>query len=459
MLPKITNNFNSQLLGLSIYFLIFIRLNYFDYSLVQDEISFLSFSQGMPWFQSPSREYFGQMFWVLLKALDIVSLKVFFAPLSKFLFSSLVLTSLLLSIRFAKDGNNKKYVIFLALTSPFFYWSGKVIGPEVLSTFFIFLSLAALESEKKYLSFLLVGAAAGIKLTAFPALIFLLIIFLLSEQSRLRNCLACLALSLVGFLLMNPTDLFGVFGGLASRPQPQNLDLYSFPSILGNFLPSICKHLFEINEKLRFTWDLIPITSFQDLSFGYVTLILILLTLIIERSKYFFPYLLFLFFQIAWVLAGDGGEGFPWYWTSIVPITLYVFSHLNLELELIRGVKKIPPLTIGAAIIAISFTVSMPTIIASIYQKDRQKSINANYANDMTCIRKNYGASGLPIVKRVDFRVSMDRYEYDIPNYHGGYLLVISDRFFQSDDTILGPLKTPNRYLGKCGNLLVFQLG
>lgn len=453
MLPKITNNFNSQFLGLSIYLLIFIRLNYFDYSLVQDEINFLQFSKGMSWFSSPPREYFGQMFWTLLKALDFVSLGVFFAPLSKVFFSSLILASLLLSIGFARDGDNNKYVIFFALTSPFFYWSGKVIGPEVLSTFFIFLSLAALGSEKKYLSFLLVGAAVGVKLSAFPALIFLLTIFLLSEQSRLRNCLACLALSLVGFLLMNPTDFFGVFGRLASRVQTQNLDqLLSIPTY---FFGS----LFEINE-LKFTWDLIPNTSFQDLSFGSVTLILILLALIMERSKYFFPYLLFLFFQIAWVLFGNSGQGFPWYWTSILPITIYVFSHLNLQLELIRGVKKLPPLTLGAAIIAISFTISIPTIIASIYQKDRQKSINANYANDIACIRKNYGASGLPIVKRVDFRVSMDRYDYDIPNYQGGYLLVISDRFFQSnDEIIIGPLKTPNRYLGKCGNLLAFQLG
>lgn len=420
---------------------------------MQDEINFLQFSKGMSWFSSPSREYFGQMFWALLKALDFISPAIFFAPLSKVLFSSLILASLLLSIGFTRDGDNKNYVTFFALTSPFFYWSGKVVGPEILSTFFIFLSLAALRSDKKYLSFLFVGAAVGIKVSAFPVLIFLLMIFLLNEKSRSRNLLECLALSLVGFILMNPTDLFDVFGRLASRVKMQNLDKsLSFPTYF------FCS-LLDINQ-LKYTWDLIPNTSFQDLSFDSVTLILILLALIMERSKYFFPYLLFLFFQIAWVLFGSGGQGFPWYWTSILPVTIYVFSHLSLQPELVKVAKNFPPLTLGAAIIVISFTASMPTIIASIYQKDRQKSINANYAKDIACIRKNYGAVGLPIVKRVDFKVSMDRYDYDVPNYQGGYLLVISDRFFQSNDEIIvGPLKNPNRYLGRCGNLLAFHLG
>jgi hypothetical protein len=151
--------------------------------------------------------------------------------------------------------------------------------------------------------------------------------------------------------------------------------------------------------------------------------------------------------------------GFPWYWTSILPVTLFVFSQLNLIQQLTSGGKFISPINIGAAIIGVSFTTSLPIIVTSIYQKDRQKNINANFARDMICVRKNYGSEELPIVKRVDFRFSMDRYDFDIPLYYDGYLFVISDRFFQSnDDIIIGALKRPNKYLGRCGNLLIFRL-
>ena len=145
------------------------------------KIKFLSWAKSMQWFQSPSPEYFGQLYWLLLKFISKIVPSFLYAPVAKLIFAGLLYLGFLSCIFYANTKKLKFYCLALALTSPLFYWSGKMIGPEILSISMVFFGLALHSVNKDKLSFLLIGIAAGIKLTVLPVLIYILINKLLNN--------------------------------------------------------------------------------------------------------------------------------------------------------------------------------------------------------------------------------------------------------------------------------------
>ena len=50
-----------------IYIILLFKISVIDYSLVPDELKFIEISKTTKWFQAPSPEIFGQLFWLILK--------------------------------------------------------------------------------------------------------------------------------------------------------------------------------------------------------------------------------------------------------------------------------------------------------------------------------------------------------------------------------------------------------
>ena len=145
---------SSTKLLLILYTLIAIKINFIDFSLTPDEIKFLAWAKSIQWFQTPSPEDFGQLYWLFLKTISTIVPSFLYAEVAKIIFAGLLYLGLLSCVYYADTSKLKLYCIALALTSPLFYWSGKMIGPEVLSISIVFFGLALHSVNKDKLSFL-----------------------------------------------------------------------------------------------------------------------------------------------------------------------------------------------------------------------------------------------------------------------------------------------------------------
>ena len=111
---------SSSKLLVIIYTLIAIKINIIDFSLSPDEIKFLAWAKSMQWFQSPSPEYFGQLYWLLLKFISKIVPSFLYTPVAKFIFAGLLYLGFLSCIFYANTNKLKFYCLALALTSPLF---------------------------------------------------------------------------------------------------------------------------------------------------------------------------------------------------------------------------------------------------------------------------------------------------------------------------------------------------
>ena len=443
-----------------LYTLIAIKINIIDFSLSPDEIKFLFMAENINWFQTPSPEYFGQLYWIFLKAISKLTPSFLYAEVAKIIFSSLLYCGLLSCIFYSNTNKIKFYCIALALTSPLFYWSGKMIGPEILSVSLVFFGLALHSVKKDKFSFLILGLAVGIKLTVLPVLIYILINKLF-DHFRIRDLFLYGLLVCLGFVIANPTDNVFIITRLIETRSNTSQALWPyFKSLLTliNFRPS---HIM--------TWDLIPNNSFQDVTFFWFTYVLILFGSLLTNRKLFISYSIFLIFHFIWIIKGNSGFGFPWYWMSLVPVSLHVFSNLKLDLPIFNN-KYFSKINLGIIIILCSFFQSSPVIFSQIDQKQYHKKNIANFGEDYLCFVNNYQLDDLKVMKRVGFEMEssfkLPMYEYSMKPQGGDwentlgedFYLLISSRFFYGSTFSQNILKNRNILLGRCGDILIFRI-
>jgi hypothetical protein len=451
---------SSTKLLLILYTLIAIKINFIDFSLTPDEIKFLAWAKSIQWFQTPSLEDFGQLYWLFLKSISKIVPSFLYGEVAKIIFAGLLYLGFLSCIFYANTKKTKFYCLALALTSPLFYWSGKMIGPEILSISIVFFGLALHSVNKDKLSFLLIGLAVGIKLTVLPVLIYILINKLF-DHFKIRDLFIYGLLFCLGFLIANPTDNVSLITRLIETRGDASQSL----------LPSLKLLLSVINfrPEHKMTWDLIPVRSFQDITFFWFTYILILFGALLTNKKLFLSYIVFLIFHFIWIIKGNGGIGFPWYWMSLVPVSLHVFSNLNLEL-LIFNNKYFPKINLGIIIILCSFIQSSSIIVSQIHQKQHHKQNIVDFGEDYMCFIENYKIDNLKVMKRVGFeeesRFQLPMYEYVMEptgdkwknTLNEDFYLLISSRFFYGDTFSQNILKNRNKLLGRCGDILIYRV-
>ena len=450
-----------------IYSLIAIKINVIDYSLSPDEIKFLAWAENLPWFQSPSPEYFGQIFWFLLQVIWEITPSFVYPEIAKLIFAVLLFLAFLSTIFFSKNEKAQFYSLALALTSPLFYWNGKMIGPEILSLSLVFFGLAFHSVHKDKLSFFFIGIAVGAKLTVLPVLAYLFLNHLFNNL-KFRDFLIYGLLFCLGFIIANPTDNISLILRLAdSRGDVSH-------EILPAFL-QMWKLIFTFRPDHKMTWDLILHNSFQDLTFYWFTFALILFVALISNLKLFLSYLVFLIFHFIWIIKGNSGLGFPWYWMSLVPVTLHVFSNLNLNLKIFNH-RYFSSINIGIIIIICSFFLSSNAIVFQVHQKQYQKQNIVDFGEDYLCFLDNYKHENLKVMKRIGFappskvqipiKVQIPMYDYgmeplweDWKNRTGeDFYLLISSRFFYGETFAQNILKNTNKLLGRCGDILIFRV-
>jgi len=452
---------SSTKLLILLYGLIAIKINLIDYSLTPDEIKFLAWAKTMPWLQSPSPEYFGQIYWLLLKLISSLVPSFMFGEVAKLIFAGLLYLSFLSCIYYANTSKSKFYCVALALTSPLFYWNGKMIGPEILSISLVFFGLALYSVKKYNFSFLVIGIAIGAKFTVLPVLAYIFISKLL-ERIQIRILFIYGLLVCLGFLIANPTDNISLIMRLADTRGDSTKEIIPFAQTLWglviNFRPP---HIM--------TWDLIPNNSFQDITFFWFTFVLILFGSLLTSKRLFLSYAIFLIFHFVWIVKGNSGLGFPWYWMSLVPVTLHVFSKLNLEL-LIFNHRYFSKLNLGIIIILCSFVQSSSVIVSQIHQKQYQKQNIVDFGDDYLCFIQKYKLEDLKVNTKVGFakesKFHMPLYDYvmepvweDWRNKTGeDFYLLISSRFFYGETFSQNILKNRNRLLGRCGDILIFRI-
>ena len=452
---------SSSKLLVIIYTLIAIKINIIDFSLSPDEIKFLAWAKSMQWFQSPSPEYFGQLYWLLLKFISKIVPSFLYTPVAKFIFAGLLYLGFLSCIFYANTNKLKFYCLALALTSPLFYWSGKMIGPEILSISIVFFGLAFHSVNKDKLSFLLIGLAAGIKLTVLPVLIYILINKLLNNF-KIRDLFLYGLLFCLGFLIANPTDNLSLILRLIETRGNASQSILPFAN-------GLWATIINFRPNHQMTWDLIPNNNFQDITFFWFTFVLIIYGALISNRKLFISYIVFLIFHFIWIIKGNSGLGFPWYWMGLVPVTLHVFSNLNLEL-LIFNNKYFPKINLGIIIILCSFIQSSSIIVSQIHQKQHHKQNIVDFGEDYMCFIENYKLDNLKVMKRVGFeeesRFQLPMYEYVMQpsgeNWRNtldeDFYLLISSRFFYGETFSQNILKNRNKLLGRCGDILIYRV-
>ncbi|MDA8691932.1 hypothetical protein N9M18_02250 [Candidatus Pseudothioglobus singularis] len=444
-----------------LYSFIAIKMNIIDFSLTPDEIKFIEWAESIQWFQTPSPEYFGQIYWFLLKLISTVTPSFLYPELAKIIFAGLLYLGLLSCIFFTKDSKSKFYCLALALTSPLFYWNGKMIGPEILSVSLVFFGLAYYSIKKYKVSFLIIGIAVGAKLTVLPVLAYIFVIELL-KRTKIRDVFIYGFLIFLGFLIANPTDNFSLIMRLADTRGDSTTEIIPFAK-------SLWGSVFNFRPKHMMTWDLILHNNFQDITFYWFTYILILYGALLTNKRLFLSYLSFLIFHFFWIIKGNSGLGFPWYWMTLVPVTLHVFSNLNLELLIFKH-RYFSKLNLGILIILCSLIQSSSTIVFQIHQKQYQKQNLVDFGDDYLCFIRDYKREDLKVLKRVGFekesKFQFPTYDYSMEpigdawkNKTGkDFYLLISSRFLYGETFSQNILKNRNQLLGRCGDVLIFKI-
>jgi len=440
-----------------IYILILFKISIIDYSLVMDEIRFIEIAKSTKWFQSPSPEFFGQLFWVIIKFFQFI-LPNFLVPIFlKFFFSTLLLLSFLSCIYFNSNNENRFYTLALAITCSYFYWSGKVIGPEVISTSFIFFSLAALSLSMRKTSYIFIGISIGIKLTALPAIVYVFLFDMFMKKLNFQKFKATLLIP-IGFLIANPTDHFKIFERIF---QIRELTQTSYL----NYLES----LFTYHRFYQWTWDLVPDGNLEVLTFNSIVIIIILVLTYTERYTLGFIYTIFIVFQFYFVLSSNDTP-FPWYFLNVVPISLHVFSKLKVMEIHIFNFTFLKKINLALIILFISFILNSPHIINQLHQKQYQKDIISNFAIDLKCLEKDIKKENLQVVYKAGFKKFFDfglphvlgkqMYNFQEPgqSINKPYFLVISRRFLYADTPSQNLLKYKNSLNATCNNLLLFKV-
>lgn len=304
-------NSGKLLLSLTFAYLLFICLYILHYkSLVPDEIHFLEVATQFKLLHSGNPDYFGQIFWGVL---SYINNPLYLRILYLFFFVTPVLFYL---VRLSKISNlNSFCFLLLYISMPFSFWTGKLIGPELLNYFLIFLALALIIFKRNYIPFLLMGICIGIKFDAIAVLLPFFYVYY-NENRCDFNTLRFIRLVPFQILLI-------IFGFILANPYSYNDLLIKLFFDKGSISVDIFNNIKLALYKETWTWDAIQCTGFFRYIISIPSFVLLLLYTFIFDKKIFV--LLTAIFLIPLAIIVRTEHAFIWYFFNTIPFFLYIF--------------------------------------------------------------------------------------------------------------------------------------
>ncbi len=311
-------------------YLFFYGSLFLDYRAVtSDEVINFEISREFNFFQTnvpPANT--GAIFWMFLGFFpNIASARIFFF--------ALFAISVYLIIEVGKTAKKESlFLLLLWMSMPFAFWTGKLLSPEIPLLFLTSLSLTLFPTKKKF-SFVIIGIAVGIKLSAVPVLVF----FLLTELKRreILKCFGYLSVALTTFALTNIFNLKRFLQSLLTNPENR--------STAGSMT-----RLGEILVGKGQSWDSVQLGSFGHFFIHPALVFTLLIIGMTMRVKNTLSLLLTLLTST--LLIWNSRDGFGWYWLPIVPLIIRYFSDVYKQLHQQNYLKKF--LTVALVLIPIA---------------------------------------------------------------------------------------------------------
>lgn len=340
-------------------------------TIVPDERMFIGGAQNFSFFSRTAPPYqYGSLFWILLSILKSqLLIRIFFLAL--FLTIPLLITSSY------KSPLSKLICLLFYLSTPYAFWTGKLISPEILVLFLGSLALNCYP-KKIYFSAFLTGLAVGVKLTGLPFVLFLLTLTILNKIS-IRIILYSFAFCLMGFWLANPI----------------NADLYVL-EIIQSQLNSKDALVFD-RERLqqmlfeeKWSWDNVLTNSFSQMICS--PYILIGLIFVIGINSFPLAIAVGVFAVGSFCMVYLGQALYAWYFFPFVPVIMFALRSLEANSETapynsMPGHKKTwLASSLVLILIAINFYQTIPYSIFQANEKFQHIASRKNYPTE--CVGK-----------------------------------------------------------------------
>lgn len=454
---KHLSKFDFFWLGPVVYSLMlgYLYLNYT--ALVPDESNFIGIAKRFDFLATADAPLgYGALYWLVLSFGHYpMVIRCFF-----FIFMISILILFLKNIEI-KENRYTAFIFFLGL--PFSFWSGKLIGPEILMVLFLSLGLYFARKDLPKAS-LFIGLAIGIKLQA------IFVLFYFFTFNGLRKTFQSLALILLGVFLANPLNFHSYLD--------QFIGLIPWSFSDGSLVFKGASNVFS-TEKLQSalfgistTWDLIPNGSF---SMNVMNPYLLLLALVFgsiyipaKTTRFLFSLIALTYFMT--VTPGVYG----WYWFTMIPILLdYVVSLLNAKTNNLPKRLKFNDSAKYAVVLLIClahFTLGIPNNFSQISEKQQQ--IENIQSFDKECVLKRVSSLKPDVIYfKGDFGINSSflenlgkpiYWQFDSPSLDGKRgVIVVSSRLLQNEFFLSNFLeeKSMLRIHSQCGELLIVLAG
>lgn len=333
-------------------------------TIVPDERVFIGGAQNFSFFSRAAPPYqYGSLFWMLLIILKSQLLsRIFF--LAMFLAIPLLITSLY------KKPFSKLICFLFYLSTPYAFWTGKLISPEILMLFLGTLGLY-LFSSRIYVAAFLVGLAVGIKLTGLPFVIFLLSLTIFRKAS-IKTLLLASAYCLIGFWLANPI----------------NVDLYVV-EIIQSKLNSHIALSFDKNRfqdmlfSEKWAWDNVLTNSFSQMVCSPYILIGLIIAIGLNSISLATAVAIFSITSFYMVYAGQ--DVYAWYFFPFIPVLMFSLTSLEIDVKAISGHTKTNQIKLW-----LSPMLALTLLVINFYQTIPYSIFQANEKFQHIASRKNY---------------------------------------------------------------------
>ncbi|KTR08559.1 hypothetical protein NS365_01085 [Aureimonas ureilytica] len=367
-------------------------------ALVPDEQIFLNLSHGYSLPEillGPSKYGYGQLFWLIIHFCSGLTARA--------IAMAAMLTTPLLICATVSDRSvfGRTLVFLLWLSMPIAFWTGKLIGPELMSMGLASGAVFALHRERLMYAGLLSGLAVGLKLSGAPIIFFIGLLILLEKPNPLRSAINFCLCAIVGAFIAYP--------GL----------LFSEPTGVSTADVSLARVLTNLNMS-RWEWD--GVFSGGVLSFTLATGPFIGFMAFALFSYWRGALALVVAFVALILLMSTSETQYGWYVIPLVPAILYVAGRFV-------DSRSYAP-SILAAIVGVNFASSAITTSDMLVQKHYQIEALEN-PQWSKCIQNNL--SRLPNGTSL---VNISEFGSDIM-IPGNLKTLLSDKMNQADAVIV----------------------
>lgn len=367
-------------------------------TIVPDERMFINGAQNFSFFSRTAPPYqYGSFFWILL---GIFKSQL----LIRILFLVMFLAIPLLIISLYKNPFSKLICLLFYLSTPYAFWTGKLISPEILILFLGSLALY-FYPNKLSLSGFLIGLAIGVKLTGLPFVIFFITLSILNKIP-IRVILRSSAFCLIGFWLANPI----------------NFDLYVLEIIQSKLnsntaLVFDAQRLQEMLFKEKWAWDNVLTNSFSQMICS--PYILIGLIFVISLNSMPLAVAAGTFALGSFCMVYVGQDSYAWYFFPFIPVIMFALRSLDIDKEVISrhvqaSLTKLQLIQLLAlSLIVINFYQTTPYSIFQANEKFQHIASRKNYPTD--CVGKAIWAyKPTTLINKSEFEVKLPLLPQDI---------------------------------------------